>query len=152
MTTTNLTTKAARRQSLIDQILDNGGGCDLTAKQLLRTPTVELEKMVAGLAPKQQEVALPRPKAIAAPKAPKGQPCECGCGEQTKGGRFRPGHDAKLHSAQKLAAGTLKHMPRSCKCGCGEMTKGGYFRPGHDARYYHALASIAALTAETLVA
>lgn len=26
--------------------------------------------------------------------------CECGCGEMTKGGRFRPGHDAKLHSKQ----------------------------------------------------
>src|SRR5579863_2227670 len=27
--------------------------------------------------------------------------CLCGCGEQTKGGRFKPGHDAKYHSAQK---------------------------------------------------
>ena len=24
--------------------------------------------------------------------------CECGCGEPTNGGRFRPGHDAKLKS------------------------------------------------------
>src|ERR1700742_5217582 len=24
--------------------------------------------------------------------------CECGCGETTNGGRFRPGHDAKLKS------------------------------------------------------
>ncbi len=32
-------------------------------------------------------------------KAPKVMPkCLCGCGEQTKGGRFIPGHDAKLKS------------------------------------------------------
>ena len=24
------------------------------------------------------------------------QPCACGCGDQTKGGRFLPGHDARL--------------------------------------------------------
>lgn len=30
--------------------------------------------------------------------------CECGCGAQTKGGRFLPGHDAKLHSRQKAEA------------------------------------------------
>lgn len=30
--------------------------------------------------------------------------CECGCGEMTKGGRFRPGHDAKFHAAQKKGA------------------------------------------------
>lgn len=28
-----------------------------------------------------------------------GQTCECGCGEYTRGGRFLPGHDAKLKSA-----------------------------------------------------
>lgn len=38
--------------------------------------------------------------------------CECGCGEQTKGGRFRPGHDSRVHGkkhqdrarAEKIAA------------------------------------------------
>lgn len=36
-------------------------------------------------------------KASAKP-TPKRQPrtCECGCSEQTKGGRFKPGHDARL--------------------------------------------------------
>ena len=29
------------------------------------------------------------------PKAPKS--CECGCGSMTRGGRFVPGHDARLH-------------------------------------------------------
>ena len=32
--------------------------------------------------------------------------CLCGCGQRTKGGRFKPGHDAKLHG--KLADGTIK--------------------------------------------
>lgn len=30
-----------------------------------------------------------------------GPECLCGCGERTKGGRFRPGHDARYHAAQK---------------------------------------------------
>lgn len=34
-------------------------------------------------------------------RAPKD--CECGCGGQTKGGRFLPGHDAKYHSALRKA-------------------------------------------------
>lgn len=29
------------------------------------------------------------------------RPCECGCGEMTKGGRFRPGHDARMHAKSK---------------------------------------------------
>lgn len=28
------------------------------------------------------------------------RPCACGCGEQTKGGFFRPGHDARFYAAQ----------------------------------------------------
>lgn len=27
--------------------------------------------------------------------------CECGCGEMTKGGRFKPGHDARMHAKAK---------------------------------------------------
>lgn len=30
--------------------------------------------------------------------------CHCGCGESTKGGRYRPGHDAKHKSALKAAS------------------------------------------------
>jgi hypothetical protein len=47
-------------------------------------------------------------EAIAAkPKRGEPRPCECECGALTKGGRFRPGHDAKLASrllAAKRAA------------------------------------------------
>ena len=47
--------------------------------------------------------------------------CVCGCGEPTKGGRFKPGHDQKLRAAIEHAAGGLeslraiveKHLGRS---------------------------------------
>lgn len=41
-------------------------------------------------------------KAPAAPRTRKpkeARECKCGCGEMTKGGLFRPGHDARYHSA-----------------------------------------------------
>ncbi len=58
-----------------------------------RTETVEAPKAAVKAEPK------------AAPKATaEGPLCKCGCGEHTKGGTFRPGHDAKYHSAQKAAA------------------------------------------------
>lgn len=31
-------------------------------------------------------------------KAKPSQPCQCGCAEPTRGGRFLPGHDARLHA------------------------------------------------------
>lgn len=43
---------------------------------------------------------LPTTVTVQLPKAGRPAPvCECGCGERTGGGRFRPGHDAKLKSA-----------------------------------------------------
>ena len=36
--------------------------------------------------------------------------CICGCGEETKGGRFRPGHDQKLRAAIEDAAGGLEEL------------------------------------------
>lgn len=53
--------------------------------------------------PKAEKAAAPR----AAAKSKDPRACECGCGENTKGGRFRPGHDAKLHSRQKAEAAAL---------------------------------------------
>ena len=41
-------------------------------------------------------------------KIPK--PCSCGCGEMTKGGRFIPGHDAKLLSAIIQSVGGLENL------------------------------------------
>jgi hypothetical protein len=36
--------------------------------------------------------------------------CICGCGEQTRGGKFRPGHDQKLRAAIEEAAGGLEQL------------------------------------------
>ncbi len=33
--------------------------------------------------------------------------CECGCGELTAGGKFKPGHDQKLRSKLEAKAGDL---------------------------------------------
>lgn len=48
-----------------------------------------------------------KPKAEKVVKVP--QDCECGCGEKTKGGRFIPGHDARLHSRWNAQAKALGH-------------------------------------------
>jgi hypothetical protein len=47
------------------------------------------------------------------PSEPGRPPCECGCGGFPKGksSRFIPGHDAKLHSAQKKAAAGAAPSP-----------------------------------------
>lgn len=36
--------------------------------------------------------------------------CICGCGEQTKGGKFRPVHDQRLRAAIEDAAGGLESL------------------------------------------
>ena len=36
--------------------------------------------------------------------------CACGCGLETKGGMFRPGHDQKLRSAIEEAVGGLEAL------------------------------------------
>ena len=36
--------------------------------------------------------------------------CICGCGEATRGGKFRPGHDQKLRAAIEDAAGGLESL------------------------------------------
>jgi hypothetical protein len=36
--------------------------------------------------------------------------CICGCGETTRGGRFRPGHDQKLRKAIEDAVGGLESL------------------------------------------
>jgi hypothetical protein len=46
----------------------------------------------------------PAPRARATAETREMPLCKCGCGERTKGGIFRPGHDARYHSAQKKAA------------------------------------------------
>lgn len=65
-------------------------------------PSVVVEpapKRKAKDAPKTTDglPALPRlPRLPRKPKTP--QICSCGCGQATRGGRFVPGHDARLHA------------------------------------------------------
>jgi len=47
-----------------------------------------------------QPPAAPKPKAQPTEQG-SGPECQCGCGEHTKGGRYRPGHDARHHAALK---------------------------------------------------
>lgn len=66
----------------------------------------------ATVDPSYRPPAATAPRAERSPASPKARPvggpangpeCLCGCGERTKGGRFRPGHDARYHAAQKKA-------------------------------------------------
>lgn len=36
--------------------------------------------------------------------------CICGCGEKTKGGKYRPGHDQKLRKAIEDSVGGLESL------------------------------------------
>jgi hypothetical protein len=51
--------------------------------------------------------------------------CECGCGGTTRGGRFLPGHDAKLKS-QLLAKSRTGRTTRSRQSAQGELRKRGW--------------------------
>lgn len=58
-------------------------------------------KCLAERRPKDRVPSQPK---STAPKTPKEMPpCLCGCGETTKGGKYRPGHDARHHAALKKA-------------------------------------------------
>lgn len=61
---------------------------------VLETP----EAAPAAKAPKTTKTGMPAlPKMPRVRKPKPAKECECGCGGQTKGGRFIPGHDARLH-------------------------------------------------------
>ena len=65
------------------------------------------------MAKKEAAVAPAEPKAPRVRKAKEPQACKCGCGEMTKGGMFRPGHDARYHSAlaKEQAAAAAAEAP-----------------------------------------
>lgn len=66
----------------------------------------EREAKAAAVAAEKAEKAAAREAAAEARKAPRTEPCECGCGGIPAGrkSRFLPGHDAKKASAEKAAA------------------------------------------------
>ena len=48
----------------------------------------------------QETAGTPQEQPTDAPQGT-GRSCLCGCGETTRGGRFKPGHDARLHGELK---------------------------------------------------
>ena len=47
--------------------------------------------------------------------------CECGCGEVTQGGDFRPGHEQKLRSAIEVAVGGILKLRRLVEVQTGKV-------------------------------
>ena len=69
-----------------------------------RDPTDALKEVMRQMAGKDGTKKAGKAKPRAKAKAKQPQKCECGCGKLTKGGRFLPGHDARLHSRLLKAA------------------------------------------------
>jgi hypothetical protein len=47
--------------------------------------------------------------------------CECGCGEMTKGGRFRPGHDSRMHGKKHTDAKLAERLAPSRPVSKGQL-------------------------------
>lgn len=75
-----------------------GAGLTAAQEKKLREGGINEVKAAAAADVAAAEAA-PSPAPAKAPKDPRA--CECGCGENTKGGRYRPGHDAKHHARLK---------------------------------------------------
>lgn len=67
-----------------------------------KAAAVMAARQEAKMAKQETSKAEPKPRAVRKAKEPK--ECKCGCGEMTKGGIFKPGHDARYHAAQAKAA------------------------------------------------
>lgn len=76
---------------------DAPSGTGLTAAQIKRMQAAGKTDTASDAA--AEKAVNDKPKRVAAVK--EGRDCECGCGDKPKGGRFLPGHDAKLHSRLK---------------------------------------------------
>lgn len=87
-----------------------GAGLTEAQERRLKAAGNEMRDAAAGVAteadaPKRKERKVAEAATEAKPRKGKDpRDCECGCGGQTKGGRFIPGHDAKLHARQKAEA------------------------------------------------
>ncbi len=66
----------------------------------------ELGTLVFDPETNRPRVRAAKPAAPVAQKPPRKAPkaCKCGCGEMTRGGTFRPGHDARFYSHKSAAA------------------------------------------------
>lgn len=72
--------------------MSTGDGSGLTESQIRRMRADSQADPASDAAAEANVV-----KAVRAKRTKDPRDCECGCGAQTKGGRFIPGHDAKLH-------------------------------------------------------
>lgn len=98
--------KGRTRRISADQALEHGVCDECLAERGQKA--IEEENDVTKATVEQGKRGPGRPRKAATPavagravKKPKGQLCECGCGGMTKGGKFIPGHDAKLHNKVK---------------------------------------------------
>jgi hypothetical protein len=59
------------------------------------------------------------------------QSCGCGCGGMTKGGRFLPGHDARMHGQAKKdnMAAAISHARKITPVDTGVVRETAYRRP-----------------------
>lgn len=64
------------------EVVDAGGGIGVTVPKAAKRPK-----------PKAAKMSQPKTRNVTKNGVPE---CTCGCGKHTKGGRFRPGHDAQL--------------------------------------------------------
>ena len=72
------------------------------AKELGRSgaPTDTTQASSSGPGRGQETAGTPQEQPTDSPQNPR-RSCLCGCGETTRGGRFKPGHDARLHGELK---------------------------------------------------
>jgi hypothetical protein len=82
--------------------LENVAGAGLTAAQEAALAEVGTEAAPAPARPRTAKGEATETKR--APRSRDPRQCECGCEGMTKGGRFLPGHDAKMHARQKAEA------------------------------------------------
>lgn len=75
---------------------DTPSGAGLTEKQIKQMQGAAKADPASDKAAEDAVNGAAKPVRVRAAKEPKA--CECGCGGQTKGGRYLPGHDAKHHS------------------------------------------------------
>lgn len=80
--------RAARKAESLASMLTSKGNEEAAARQLERAKAIREGKTL--------DVPLRE-----APSRPSKGACVCGCSGTTKGGRFLPGHDARLHGALK---------------------------------------------------
>ena len=111
--------RVERRTEQAKSNLDFGKGNKTTPA--VRTPT-------AGASPSHDQTD-PETTPARAPRAPRPAahtpPCRCGCGETTKGGNYRPGHDsrhlARLTSAYFAARERLESSEDILAAGLAEL-------------------------------